>query len=76
MYQVGRTMTFSESFMIGDSAVISVLVWGVMLVTVLYLSRAPARRLILSLARLGHQALRLGAAATFQAGRRLEARNR
>ena len=69
-------MTFGEFFVIGDSAVISVLVWGVMLVTVLYLSRAPARRLILSLARLGHQALRLGAAATVQAGRRLEARNR
>ena len=69
-------MVLGEFFVIGDSPAFSVLIWGALFITFLYLSRAPARRLILSLARLGHQALRLGAAATVQASQRLEARNR
>ncbi len=65
-----------ELFMLTDSVVTSVLVWTVLLMTVMYFGRAPARRSIATLARMLHNALRMAAFGLRRAELHLEHRNR
>ncbi|MFW6092620.1 MAG: hypothetical protein ACODAC_01510 [Pseudomonadota bacterium] len=59
-----------------DLFTLSALVWVVVLVTVMYLGRAPARRTIATLTRMMHNALRLVAHSLRRAEQHLEQRNR
>ena len=62
--------------MLTDSPLLSALIWLVLGLTALYLGRIPARKAILSGARLIHNTLRLLAHAMAQTRQKLEHRNR
>jgi hypothetical protein len=65
-----------ELFMLTDSVVTSALIWAVLIMTVMYLGRDPARQSITILARMLHKALRLAAFGLRRAEQHLETRNR
>lgn len=65
-----------ELFMPTDSVVTSALIWAVLIMTVMYLGRTPARQSIATLARMLHNALRMAAFALRRGEVHLEQRNR
>ncbi len=65
-----------ELFMLTDSVVANVLIWAVLLMTVMYLGRAPALKSISAFARMLHNALRMAAFSLRRAELHLEQRNR
>jgi hypothetical protein len=62
--------------MLTDSVVMSAIIWMVLIMTVMYLGRAPARQAIATLARMLHNALRMMAFGLRRAELHLEERNR
>lgn len=66
----------SELLSITPSPFLSVLVWFLLLTILLYIARMPAHRVLVSLSRSLHNALRLSARSVAQAERRLAQRNR
>ena len=62
--------------MLTDSPALSIFIWAILAMTVMFLGRAPARRSIATLARMVHNALRMAAHATRRAELHLEKRNR
>lgn len=69
-------MAFSDLMIISDNLPLSVLVLAVLFIVVLYLSRQPAHRAIMSLSRVMHNALRLSAKSIMYVESRLALRNR
>ncbi|MEJ2131267.1 MAG: hypothetical protein P8Y95_06510, partial [Gammaproteobacteria bacterium] len=69
-------MAFDELLMITPNVVLSVLIWLTLLTVFLYIARTPARRLILAMSRVFHNALRLSSNAITRAELRLVDRNR
>lgn len=65
-----------ELLMITPNALVSVLIWLVLVMVFLYIGRTPARRLILATSRVFQNALRLSSTAVSRAEERLVARNR
>lgn len=66
----------SELLSITPSPFLSVLVWFLLLTILLYIARMPAHRVLVSLSRSLHNALRLSARSVAQAEQRLAQRNR
>lgn len=69
-------MTASEIFMITSSPALSILIWFVVIVTVLFVARTHAHMGIRSLSRVLHHAMRMTANSVMQAERNLKQRNR
>jgi len=67
---------FAETFAFDSGSVTTWLIWFLALTTVLYFTRDPARRAILSLSRALHQTMRLAAHAVRRGEVRLGQRNR
>lgn len=69
-------MPFGDSLSIFPNSIVSIVMWLVIASVVLYFTRMPAHRAILSLSRALHGAMRMGAVSVMRAERKLEARNR
>lgn len=69
-------MSLSDGFMIVSNPVVSVLIWIAVLSVLMYFARMPAHRVIISLSRVLHYALRLSANSLMHAEQKLAIRNK
>ncbi len=68
-------MSFSDIFMITNNAVISGVIWFIILTIILYLARNHAHRAIISVSRILHNAMRVSAHSVMLAEKKLIQRN-
>lgn len=69
-------MSFTDILMITSSPVLSVGIWFVVLTIALYIARVPAHRVIISLSRVLHNAMRLTAHSVMLAEHKIRERNK
>ena len=68
-------MSFSDIFMITDNAVVSGIIWFVVLTIIFYLARNHAHRAIISVSRILHNAMRVSAHSVMLAEKNMIQRN-